>query len=67
MRLQPKRRASTDHRPGSPVLITKAVPTTSRIKMRPVPGQPPAKLEYKRRSWTAAFLSFDGNVHLFYS
>lgn len=31
-------------------LLTKANPTTSRIKMRPNPGQPPAKVEYKRRN-----------------
>ena len=29
---------------------TKAKPTTSLIKMRPVPGQPPVKVEYKRRN-----------------
>jgi hypothetical protein len=33
-----------------PALLTKENPTTSRIKMRPIPGQPPAKVEYKRRN-----------------
>src|SRR5579871_395810 len=33
-------------------LLTNAIPTTSRIRMRPMPGQPPAKVEYKRRNWT---------------
>jgi len=28
----------------------KAAPTTSRIKISPSPGQPPAKVEYKRRN-----------------
>ena len=32
-----------------PALLTKANPTTSRIKIRPIPGQPPANVEYKRR------------------
>jgi hypothetical protein len=32
-----------------PALFTKTNPTTSRIKIRPIPGQPPAKVEYKRR------------------
>jgi hypothetical protein len=31
-------------------ILTKANPTTSRIKIRPIPGQPPAKVEYKRRN-----------------
>jgi len=35
---------------AEPALLTKANPTTSRIKMRPNPGQPPAKVEYKRRN-----------------
>jgi hypothetical protein len=33
-----------------PALFTKAIPITSRIKIRPIPGQPPAKVEYKRRN-----------------
>ena len=36
----------------APVLITKAIAIASRIKRRPMPGQPPAKVEYKRRNWT---------------
>ena len=35
---------------AEPALLTKANPTTRRIKMRPIPGQPPAKVEYKRRN-----------------
>jgi hypothetical protein len=35
---------------SEPALLTKTNPTTSRIKMRPIPGQPPAKVEYKRRN-----------------
>ncbi len=31
-------------------LSTKTPPTTSRIKIRPIPGQPPAKVENKRRN-----------------
>jgi hypothetical protein len=31
-------------------LPTKTSPTTKRIRMRPMPGQPPAKVEYKRRN-----------------
>ena len=31
-------------------LLIKAKPTTSRIKMSPIPGQPLAKVEYKRRN-----------------
>ena len=30
-------------------LISRAEPTTSRIRSRPIPGQPPANVEYKRR------------------
>ena len=41
-------------------LLIKANPTTSRIKMRPIPGQPPAKVEYKRRNWT--HLSFTCSI-----
>src|ERR1700739_1356557 len=37
---------------AQPAPFTKAIPTTSRIKTRPIPGQPPAKVEYKRRKWT---------------
>lgn len=33
-----------------PTLSIKTVPTTTRIRMRPTPGQPPAKVEYKRRN-----------------
>lgn len=33
-----------------PALSTKTAPATSRIVMRPTPGQPPAKVEYKRRN-----------------
>lgn len=29
----------------------RANPTTALINTRPVPGQPPAKVEYKRRNW----------------
>jgi hypothetical protein len=28
---------------------TSAEPTTTRIRSKPVPGQPPANVEYKRR------------------
>jgi hypothetical protein len=35
---------------GEPAQLTKTNPTTSLIKMRPIPGQPPAKVEYKRRN-----------------
>jgi hypothetical protein len=35
---------------AEPTLFTKAIPTTSLIKMRPIPGQPAAKVEYKRRN-----------------
>jgi hypothetical protein len=31
-----------------PAIYIKATPITRRIKIRPVPGQPPAKVEYKR-------------------
>jgi hypothetical protein len=31
---------------------TSAEPTTSRMSSKPVPGQPPAKVEYKRRKDT---------------
>ena len=37
---------------ADPAPFAKAKPTTSRIKMSPIPGQPPAKVEYKRRNWT---------------
>ena len=33
-----------------PAIYIKATPATNRIKIRPVPGQPPAKVEYKRRN-----------------
>ena len=35
---------------AEPALLTKTNPTLSRIKMRPIPGQPPANVEYKRRN-----------------
>jgi hypothetical protein len=37
-----------------PALLTKANPTASRIKMRPIPGHPPANVEYKRRKGRAS-------------
>ena len=51
---------------ADPALLTKASPTTNRIKMRPMPGQPPAKVEYKRRNWT--HLSYtDSNLNGFFT
>jgi hypothetical protein len=35
-----------------PARITNAEPTTARIRSRPMPGQPPANVEYKRRKNT---------------
>jgi hypothetical protein len=37
--------------------ITKAEPRTSRMRSKPIPGQPPANVEYKRRK-DAPFLTF---------
>jgi len=31
-------------------LLTKTNPNISRINMRPIPGEPPANVEYKRRN-----------------
>jgi hypothetical protein len=33
-------------------LLAKTKQTTNRIKISPIPGQPPAKVEYKRRKST---------------
>jgi hypothetical protein len=38
---------------ADPALFANAKPTTNRIKMSPIPGQPPAKVEYKRRKMDA--------------